>query len=209
MSEGYSRREIADVAGERQWRPGIGLIVLTSRWLLPERKPAHSVTEEARKYKLEMVVQPELEAGLQMTRQALLRLGVPVERIHRYTDVVRRELYAPLQQEDVQFDRLDLLRDSLNFLELTWVLVAPDSPLAGRTLAECAVRSRTGASVVGLIRSGTLQHTPDAHTRLEAGDEVAVIGGSEERKAFAVLAASPDDGGTDLLAEVSPQPAQP
>ena len=28
MSERYSNREFADVAGERQWRPGMGLIVL-------------------------------------------------------------------------------------------------------------------------------------------------------------------------------------
>ena len=71
------------------------------------------------------------------------------------------------------------------------------------------MRSRTGASVVGLIRDGALQRNPDAHTRLEPGDEVAVIGGSEERKAFEVLAASPGDGSAGQRAELLPQPAQP
>ncbi|HSH70786.1 MAG TPA: cation:proton antiporter [Deferrisomatales bacterium] len=191
-------QNIARVA--RQIQPGIPMVA---------RAEGIEQMSALRDEGVEMVVQPELEAGLQMTRQALLRLGVPLERIHRYTDAVRRELYAPLQQEDAQFDRLDLLRDALHLLELTWVPVAPGSPLAGCTLGECAVRSRTGASVVGLIRAGTLQSTPDAHTRLEPGDEVAVIGGSEERKAFAMLAASPGDDGAGLGAGLSPRPAQP
>ncbi|MCB0189908.1 MAG: cation:proton antiporter, partial [Caldilineaceae bacterium] len=40
------------------------------------------------------VVQPELEASLEITRQALLHLSIPVAEINRYTDTVRHELYA-------------------------------------------------------------------------------------------------------------------
>ena len=36
------------------------------------------------------VVQPEFEAGLEMTRQALLHLQVPATEILRYTDTIRR-----------------------------------------------------------------------------------------------------------------------
>ncbi len=42
------------------------------------------------------VVQPELEAGLEITRQALLAMDVPDTEIRHYTDMVRGELYAPL-----------------------------------------------------------------------------------------------------------------
>jgi monovalent cation:H+ antiporter-2, CPA2 family len=42
------------------------------------------------------VVQPELEAGLEITRQALLAMKVPDTEIRHYTDMVRGELYAPL-----------------------------------------------------------------------------------------------------------------
>jgi CPA2 family monovalent cation:H+ antiporter-2 len=140
---------------------------------------------------VEMVVQPEFEAGLQMTRQALLRLGVPVERIHQYTDTVRRTLYAPLRQEDGDFGRLDLFRDALHMPELTWTLVQPGSPLAGRTLAENAVRKRTGAYVVGVLRNGKLHRAPDGEFRLLEGDEVAVMGEPRERDAFQALATPP------------------
>jgi len=41
------------------------------------------------------VVQPEFEAGLEMTRQALLHLGVPPDRVDRQADEARRAFYAP------------------------------------------------------------------------------------------------------------------
>ncbi len=148
---------------------------------------------------VEVVVQPEFEAGLQMTRQALLRLGVPRERIHRYTDAVRRESYAPLQEEDAGFDRLELFRDALHLLEMSWVPISPGSALAGRTLEESAARTRTGASVVGLLRNGVLHRAPGPGFRLLAGDEVAVIGEPEERASFEALTAAPlppDAGGS-------------
>ncbi len=46
------------------------------------------------------VVQPELEAGLEITRQALLALNIPDSEIRHFTDQVRQELYAPLYQEE-------------------------------------------------------------------------------------------------------------
>ena len=42
------------------------------------------------------VVQPEFEAGLEITRQALLHLNILATDIQRFTDAIRRELYAPL-----------------------------------------------------------------------------------------------------------------
>jgi CPA2 family monovalent cation:H+ antiporter-2 len=44
------------------------------------------------------VVQPEFEAGLEITQQALLHLDIPAGEIQHFTDAVRHELYAPLYQ---------------------------------------------------------------------------------------------------------------
>jgi monovalent cation:H+ antiporter-2, CPA2 family len=43
------------------------------------------------------VVQPEFEAGLEITRQTLLHLKVPAADIQLLADATRKELYAPLQ----------------------------------------------------------------------------------------------------------------
>jgi len=52
------------------------------------------------------LVQPEFEAGLELTRQALLALGVDNAEVNRETDKVRRELYAPLHAADNEVGRL-------------------------------------------------------------------------------------------------------
>jgi CPA2 family monovalent cation:H+ antiporter-2 len=46
------------------------------------------------------VVQPELEAGLEITRQALLAMDVSDADVRHYTDLVRGKLYAPLLQAE-------------------------------------------------------------------------------------------------------------
>jgi len=140
---------------------------------------------------VDIVVQPQFEAGLQITRQALLRLGLSVGRIHRYTDAVRRELYLPLRREDTPFDRLDLLRDAFNLADIVSFTVEPGSPLAGKSLAQSMVRTRTGAVVVGLLRHGQVIRTPPADFVLQAGDEVAVMGEHSERDAFSAPVAAP------------------
>ncbi|MBF0301875.1 MAG: cation:proton antiporter, partial [Desulfamplus sp.] len=43
-----------------------------------------------------MVVLPEMEAGLEIARQALINLEMPVTVIQEYTDAVRQQLYEPI-----------------------------------------------------------------------------------------------------------------
>ncbi|MEN6319327.1 MAG: cation:proton antiporter [Syntrophaceae bacterium] len=46
------------------------------------------------------VIQPEFEAGLEVTRQALLSLNIAASDINRFTDQVRQESYAPLSVDN-------------------------------------------------------------------------------------------------------------
>jgi len=139
------------------------------------------------------VVQPEFEAGLEITRQALLHLRVPASEIQGYTDAVRRELYAPLYQANYEYRTVSQLQHAGDLLELTWVKLATDSPLNGSTIREAGIRSRTGASVVGVLRDGTFFPNPDADYRFAAGDLAAVIGGHHEREAFKKLSESAEN----------------
>jgi CPA2 family monovalent cation:H+ antiporter-2 len=53
-----------------------------------------------RKIGVHGVVQPEFEAGLEITRQALLAMDISDREIRHLTDQVRQELYAPLYQDE-------------------------------------------------------------------------------------------------------------
>ena len=64
----------------------------------------------------------------------------------------------------------------------------PESPLNNRTIGELGIRSRTGASVVGVMRHGRLELNPAVDYRFESGDLVAVMGKPEELTSFQVFA---------------------
>ena len=136
------------------------------------------------------VVQPEFEAGLEITRQALVHLDLPAIEIQNFTDAVHREHYAPLYQPPADSHVIAQLRRTPRLLDLTWVALAPDSALIGRTLGEMDIRGRTGATVVGIMRGGELQANPDIDFRFAADDLGAVIGRPEQLAAFQALAAA-------------------
>jgi K+/H+ antiporter YhaU regulatory subunit KhtT len=66
--------------------------------------------------------------------------------------------------------------------------IPPDSPFHGRSLGELRVRTAIGASIVGVIRAGTLVSNPDSDVRLETGDLVAVLGTREQIARFEAAA---------------------
>jgi len=162
----------------RRLNPGLRIVARAEgleqmRWLRD-----HGVDE---------VVQPEFEAGLEITRQALLHLGIPPAQIQRFTDAVRQELYAPLYQNGGAYQTLAQLQQAASGLALTWLEIPASSPGVGHSIAELALRTRTGASVVGLLRGGVLHPNPTADQRLEAGDRVGVMGAPGQLADFQAL----------------------
>ena len=73
------------------------------------------------------VVQPEFEAGLEMTRQALLHLHVPATEILRYTDTTRRDLYTSFHGNHDGYQRFALLQSAGSLLELNWLTLDQES----------------------------------------------------------------------------------
>lgn len=136
------------------------------------------------------VIQPEFEAGLEITRQVLLHMDFPATEIQKYTDAIRKELYAPLYGEHKQHKVLTQLKNAINLLELSWETLPRGSSLTNKTIAELAIRSLTGCSIVGVMRDGKLHPNPNAGFRLEEGDLVAVMGDTQQRATFEALTRS-------------------
>ncbi len=57
--------------------------------------------------------------------------------------------------------------------------IEPDSPYANRTLGETQARTRTGASIVAVIRGQETIISPTPDFRFQAGDVVVVVGTRE------------------------------
>ncbi|TYC99032.1 cation:proton antiporter regulatory subunit [Arthrobacter echini] len=59
------------------------------------------------------------------------------------------------------------------------ILVERGSPFENRTLGETCMRTRSGASLVAVLRSGQVQASPAPDFVLAAGDLLVVVGTSE------------------------------
>ena len=135
-----------------------------------------------------MVVLPEMEAGLEIARQALLHLEVPVSVIQQYTDAVRQKSYAPIYQSSSDHQLLAKFDNIKNMLEISWVTLMPGTPLISKSIKDAAVRTRTGASVVGIIQGKLFHSNPKADYTFQEEDLVAVVGNQQERNAFKRIA---------------------
>jgi monovalent cation:H+ antiporter-2, CPA2 family len=132
-------------------------------------------------------VHPESEAGLELGRQALSHLGLAAGDVQRFADEVRRELYAPITRQRTDGDLLAQLGRASRQIETEWVMLSEGSPLQGRTIGELGVRTKSGASIVAIVRDDLVLANPGPDARFEPGDLVGVLGTPEQRAAFVTL----------------------
>ena len=167
-------------------------IVTQVRRLQPElhivaRANSIEVLQTLHEHGVQEVVQPEFEASLEMTRQALLHFDIPPTEIQKFTDSIRQQLYAPLYDEHNSYETVAQLQNATRLLAVNWVELSVGSSLIGQTLETAAIRTRTGSSVVGVLHEGALVVNPERTYRFAAGNLVAVMGNAEQLDAFNTL----------------------
>ncbi|MGH9026534.1 MAG: cation:proton antiporter regulatory subunit [Acidimicrobiia bacterium] len=69
-------------------------------------------------------------------------------------------------------------------LLIDWVTLRPDSPGAGRSIADLEIRQRTRLTVVAIQRDADTLVTPEPSEVLRAGDRLVVVGRQEDLPAF-------------------------
>jgi TrkA domain protein len=72
---------------------------------------------------------------------------------------------------------------------IKWIRLPPDSPLAGLTIRQSAVRRQTGATIMAIQRDGAIETNPAPDTELQPEDVLVVVGDSAAHEAFEELLA--------------------
>ncbi|HPQ51639.1 MAG TPA: cation:proton antiporter [Spirochaetota bacterium] len=151
--------------------------------------------EELYAENITQVVQPEFEASLEITRQALLHFDVSAVEIQKCLDEVRSTWYSPFYHNEELYSMLTKLKNASSMLEISWFEISDASSAAGKSIGDLKIRSETGASIVGIMRRGDFVPNPEAGFMMETGDLVAVIGTSSQRNCFEQIIAgnNPDN----------------
>ncbi|WP_214410248.1 cation:proton antiporter regulatory subunit [Sphaerisporangium fuscum] len=81
--------------------------------------------------------------------------------------------------------RLNTLHREVEGLVSVQLPIPAGSPYAGRPMGDARVRTRTGASIVAVVRGGQVHASPSPDFVLTAGDVVVVVGSRESTAAVA------------------------
>ncbi|WP_216317575.1 cation:proton antiporter regulatory subunit [Deinococcus aestuarii] len=71
---------------------------------------------------------------------------------------------------------MNTLTQDIEGLAMDWVPLAEGTPFAGHPLGDTQMRTRTGTSIVAVMRGGQAIPAPGPEFGLEAGDTVVVVG---------------------------------
>jgi CPA2 family monovalent cation:H+ antiporter-2 len=163
----------------RALKPGVHIVV---------RSTSVEQLEDLSRLGVYEAVQPELEAGLELGRQALVHLGIGAGEIQRFSDQVRQELYAPITDRSTSGELLSRLRRASEMIETDWIELPEDSPLAGKKIGDIEVRTRTGASIVAIVREESVIANPGPEVAIAPGDTIGALGTPDQRAALRDLA---------------------
>jgi CPA2 family monovalent cation:H+ antiporter-2 len=175
-----ARALVVTVPGE----DAAALIVSAARQINPDlpivvRAATEGGVKELAEFGADYIVHPELEGGLEMVHHTLLELGYPLREVHAYSEAVRHDRYnIEISSSDEHRSMHDLIL-ATDSIEITWLTLDKNSPITGKTLQEADLRSKTGASVVALIRDRQLIANPKSNSVFNPGDRVGLIGERE------------------------------
>jgi len=88
-------------------------------------------------------------------------------------------------------ERLDDLRHDIAGLAIDWLPISRHSPFAGRTIGDTAMRTRTGVSIVAIVRGDHPLPAPGPDETLRANDTAVVVGTADGIDAAAHILAAP------------------
>jgi TrkA domain protein len=90
------------------------------------------------------------------------------------------------------YERPKIVEDlelALGELTIEWVPVPEDSPLLGKTLAECGFRAKTGITVIAILRDPEPVAGAQPSDKVERGDTLVTVGKLGQYSAFRKLLA--------------------
>lgn len=135
------------------------------------------------------VIQPEFEASLELSAHLLRVLGVSPSKIQEEIREIRQSQYETLQPERTEAEVLRELEEAVSTMNHQWYDLSSESPLIGLTLEKAHIRRLTGVSIIEIKRlNGEKIDYPPANTTLEEGDNLLLVGASEDFEAFKYIA---------------------
>jgi CPA2 family monovalent cation:H+ antiporter-2 len=184
ISDPFMARRTVQVA--RGLNPKIHIVVRTR--YLRELEELHQLGADD-------VVPEEFETSIEIFALVLRTYNMPQEFIMRKAEQIRREGYALLRRSELPELAHHLRGGTLSDVEVETCRIDEDSPAVGKTIAQLAIRPRTGASIIAWTRGGVTESNPSEKAKLLPGDIVVLLGTRDQiRRAIGLLSSGDMQG---------------
>jgi len=141
---------------------------------------------ELRELGAEFVVWPEMEGALEIVSVSLSQLGISGPDAQVFIEEVRKRHYWLMAAEGEDEELLKLFRQT--WRQARTELVRPQGDCwMGKSLADLEIRSRSGATILGIVRKEGSIINPAPDHQLEEGDSLWVFGDEAQREALRQL----------------------
>ncbi|MGH7701071.1 MAG: cation:proton antiporter [Gemmatimonadales bacterium] len=123
-----------------------------------------------------VVIPEEFETSIEIFARVLEHYAVPPADVDRLVDEIRASHYQALRPGAAPRLVLTGALGAMPQMAVEQIALGAGAPAAGRSLAQLALRSKTGALVLSIRREERDHPTPDPNFRLAAGDVLVVVG---------------------------------
>jgi K+:H+ antiporter len=124
----------------------------------------------------DQVIPEEFETSVEIFARVLQEFHVPRNVTALQVDLIRREHYGTFRGLRLQGKQMDALNQFLVGTTTDIFSILEGSPVVGKTLTEVDLRSRSGATVIAVVRDGKSHHNVGGDFTLAAGDMLVLLG---------------------------------
>ncbi len=131
-----------------------------------------------------VVIPEEFETSIEIFARVLAHYNVPRDEIERLVSEIRASHYQALRPGGGARPRLTLTGTlgAMPQMHVERVVLGEEAPVAGQTVADTALRSKTGALILAVRRGESDLATPGPDFRLAVGDVLVVVGQPQQIK---------------------------
>jgi CPA2 family monovalent cation:H+ antiporter-2 len=123
------------------------------------------------------VIPEEFETSVEIFARVLQEYHVPRNVISLQVDLIRKEHYGTLRGIRLQGKQLDALSQFLVGTTSDIFSIVEASPAVGKSLEEISLPSRSGVSVIAVVRDGKSYPNVGNDFKLAVGDMLILLGG--------------------------------
>jgi CPA2 family monovalent cation:H+ antiporter-2 len=169
ISDPASTRKIVAVA--RKANPSIFIVVRT-RYL--------AEVEDLSSLGADEVIPEEFETSVEIFSRVLHHYGIPKNIITDHIESIRNDSYKVLRTQELPKKAFKERQALLSEIETETYLIKEGSSLAGHSLKEIQLRSKTGATAMAVQRGSVIHQNPDPNFVLKEKDIILLVGKKED-----------------------------